>query len=176
MKNHFYDELIPAYIKGLTNLLALIAKAEKHAKREKFDFGNILNARLAPDMHNFIAQVQYAYFTVLESVGTLSGKTPPKFAYREKSAIDLKNSIKRMIAYLRGVKPQHFEDAAKKHIETFLAPEKEMNSQTYIRLAALPNFYFHLTTAYDILRHNGVQIGKSNYIGKLPTKQIKRRK
>lgn len=176
MENHFYHELIEPYIKGLSNLDSLIVKGERHARVSKFDVSNILNYRLAPDMHNFITQVQYVCFTALESVEALTGKKAPSLPYDEKDVKDLRMSIKKTLDYVRKIRPEHFEGAEGKYVESFLLSNEEIGSRAYIHLAALPNFYFHLTTAYNILRHNGVLIGKDDYLGKLPARPIKKKK
>ena len=165
---HLFNELVPSYIRGLTVLNTLIEKAEQHAKREKFPVENLLVARLAPDMHTFIQQVQYAYFTVIESMEHLTSRTPPQMNYSETSAKDLKDSLKKVLTYLGKIQSKDFKEEENGTVESYLSPGKKLPIFVYVRFASLPNFYFHLTTAYDILRHNGVRIGKDDYIGKLP--------
>lgn len=164
----YYRELIPAYKQGLMVLSTLVTKADRHARKEKFPVENLLNARLAPDMLTLIGQVQYAYFTIIESLEHMSGRKPPEMGYDEKNVADLQKSIKKVLSYAKRIKPKDFERSKESVVETYLDPGKRISKGTYVHLAALPNFYFHLATAYDILRHNGVRIGKDDYIGKLP--------
>lgn len=166
MDSSLYENTISRYIRGLTNLLALMNKGEKYAQK-KFDTGIILQARLAPDMYNFTQQVQYAYFMALESATLLTGRTmPSEFKYDEKTMDQLVTSVKKTIIFLRSIKPRELERRPKQ-VVSFLAPKKKINTAFYINHLATPNFFFHIVTAYDILRHLGVPLTKDDYLGSL---------
>lgn len=166
--NTLYDTTIPVFVHGLNRIRAFLLKAEQHADDKGLAMKELLEARLAPDMFNLTQQVGYAYFMSLEAAGNLSGKTPPEMGYDEKSASDLYASLEQVVRFLKSVGPADIEDSATKEIETFLSPEK-VRLHRYVHYFALPNFYFHVVTIYDILRHNGVPLRKPDYIGSPPS-------
>ena len=165
MKNSIYDGSIPVFVKFLGNLLKLTNKGAQFAKRTKRSEKSLLSAKLAPDMYNFTQQVQYAYFTALEAGAALSGKAMPEFAYDEKSVKELQKSLVRAIAFLQSIKPKDFANSEKKKVKTFLDEKKTFAGVHYVNMLAVPNFFFHVSTAYDILRRLGVKIGKDDYLG-----------
>lgn len=160
---------IPVFAKSLKNLLGILGKAEKFAKEKKFDTKRYLELRLAPDMFNFASQVEYACFMAVETAEKLSGKKQPKLTYDSKSFEALKINTKKSVAYLKSIKSESLLDAEKKLLPLFYDSKTFMKGNDYVRQLAVPNFHFHYVTAYDILRHNGVPIGKDDYLGKLST-------
>ncbi len=165
MKYTPYDLTIPVFVHGLETLGKLLKKAKRHATHKRVSMQKLLTGRLAPDMYTFTQQVQYAYFMALETAVNLSGVPMPKtFAYKEKTAADLDREIKRAIRFLKAVKRGRY-GASKKGVQTFLNPKKKYKVSYYVTMLALPNFFFHVTTAYDILRHKGVPLKKGDYLG-----------
>jgi hypothetical protein len=160
-----YEETIPIFIRSLSNLLKIMEKAEKHAKRKKIDPSVLLKKRLYSDMFNFTKQVQYTYFMALDATVNLSGVPAPKFAYDEKSMTELKKSVRRTVAFLRTIRSSDMKKNAKKRMPVFFDAKQKLSVADYVHNLALPNFFFHYVTAYDILRHNGVPIGKDDYLG-----------
>lgn len=166
MKYTLYDITIPVFIRGLENLRKVLAKAKRHATKKRVSMSGLLRSRLAPDMYTFTQQVQYAYFMALETAVNLSGRAMPKsFKYDEKTVADLDRTLKMAIAFLKSTKRATFSGADKKKITTFLDPKVKTKADFYVRELALPNFFFHVTTAYDILRHKGIPLTKDNYLG-----------
>lgn len=166
MKNQYFDTSIPVFVHGLENLLKILTKGKRHAAKKRLSMETLLHAKLAPDMYNLIQQVQYAYFMALEAACNLSGrKMPEDFKYEEKTLGDLEKNTKMAISFLASIKPKELKDAGKKRITTFLDPKAKFKSEFYITELAVPNFFFHVTTAYDILRHKGVPLTKDDYLG-----------
>lgn len=146
-------------------------KASIHATNKKFEMDVLLNARLAPDQFNFIRQVQIACDTAKLCAARLAGKEAPKHEDNEKTLLELKGRIESVIGYLKTFKPEDFNGAEDRKISQPRWEGKYLTGFEYVNHHALPNIYFHITTAYSILRHNGVDIGKKDYLGELPFKQ-----
>lgn len=167
-KSELYASTIPEFIRGLERLLHFMAVARRHAHKSKFNADVLLTARLYPDMYTFIQQIQYAYFTALDFTRQLTARKPPKMKYDEKTYEDLIASIKKVRGYLRKLGPRDFSGAEQKTAAPYFTPKLQLPARTHARLMTLPNFYFHVSTAYAILRHQGVPLGKKDFIGKLP--------
>lgn len=146
-------------------------KAETYAKTKGFDVNVLANDRLAPDMFPFTKQVQIACDTAKLCASRLSGKDAPVNDDSEKTFEDLKGRIKNTVKYLETFKASDFEGAETKHITQPRWEGKYLTGKEYVIHHAVPNIYFHTTTAYAILRHNGVDIGKKDYLGELPFKK-----
>lgn len=160
-----FSSPIPVFVLYLSHLITLIAKAEASARKRGFDATVLMEARLAPDMYPFVKQVQYAYFMAFETASRISGVPYPQFAYDEKTPADLKVSLNSAITFLKDKKLTAVLGPTTK-VESFvLAPKKKIALAQYVNEVAIPNFFFHYTTAYDILRHNGVPVGKDDYLG-----------
>ena len=163
-----YQISIPVFIQMLGNLKKILKKAERYAAKNKIDPNVLLNARLAPDMHPLTRQVQIASDTVKGCVARLSGRAIPKYRDNEKSFADLYRRIDRTIAFARKVKVGDIDGTEDKGIELkFPQGSLKFKGKPYLLHFVLPNLYFHVTTAYAILRHNGLNIGKRDYIGKV---------
>lgn len=159
---------IPVFIHTLGNLKKILRKAERHAAAKKIDPNVFLNARLAPDMHPLTRQVQIASDTVKGCAARLSGRSVPSFKDNEKSFADLYRRIDRTVAFIKKIKAQDIDGTENKTIELkFPQGTLKFKGRPYLLNFVLPNLYFHVTTAYDILRHNGVNIGKRDFIGKV---------
>lgn len=158
---------ITQFTKMLRNLSLLIDKAQKHADANKFEPEVLLNSRLSPDMLPFASQVQMACDTARLATSVLTGKQSPVFEDAEETIQDLKASIEKTIGYVTSMKESDFSGWEERKVAppgwagTFLGID-------YFYQHAVPNFYFHMVTAYAILRHKGVRIGKMDYIGQLP--------
>ncbi len=163
-----YKMTVPLFTKTLNNLSLLLDKAAQHAEAKKFDVEVLLNSRLAPDQFAFIRQVQIACDTAKLCVSRLTGKEAPSHADTEKTLPELKARIKDTVQYLNSVSANDFNGAEEKHITTPRWENKYLLGSDYVTHHAIPNIYFHVTTAYSILRHNGVEIGKKDYLGDLP--------
>ncbi len=162
---NIFREMVPVFIQFLGNLSAVLDKSHKHLGR-KLGEKKLVEGRLAPDMYNLRQQVGYAYFMTLESMSNLTGKQGPKFTYNEKNIKELRTSLSRTIKFLKTIKPKDFAVSGGKRIKTFLLnPTQKVSRDKYIHELAIPNFFFHVTTAYDILRHLGAPIGKDDYLG-----------
>jgi hypothetical protein len=157
---------IDTFVPMLRSLLKIIDKAAQHASAKSFDGTVLANARLAPDMFPLIRQVQIACDTAKNGTARLMGREPPKFEDNEQSLDQLKGRIEKTIDYLEKADPAAFNGAEERDIRIPLPKELvlEMKGLQYLRDWALPHFYFHVVTAYDILRHNGVDIGKFDYL------------
>ena len=166
--SELYASTVPELIRGLERLLHFMAVARKHARTSKFDADVFLTARLYPDMYTFIQQIQYAYFTALDFTRQLTTRKPPKMKYDEKTYEDLIASIKKVLVYLCKLGPEDFAGAEQKTAAPYFTPKLRMPARFHARLVTLPNFYFHLSMAYAILRHEGVPLGKKDFIGRLP--------
>lgn len=165
-----YEMTAPQYTKMLHNLTRLLDKAVTLAETKKFDVDVLLNSRLAPDQFNLIRQIQIATDTAKLSCSRLTGKEAPKHEDNEKTLPELKARIESVIGYLNAFKAEDFKGSETRQITTPRWEGKHMIGADYVQQHAVPNFYFHVTTAYAILRHNGVDIGKKDYLGDLTLK------
>jgi hypothetical protein len=162
-----YDVLVPPLTKMLTALDGVLKKAEADAEARKIDPSVLVNARLAPDMFPLVRQVQIMTDQVKGGSSRLAGQEPPKWPDEEKTFADLHARIAKAIAHLKTFKPTSFDGAETRTIELkFPQATFTFNGKDYLLTNVLPNFYFHYTTAYAILRHNGVQIGKGDFLGR----------
>jgi hypothetical protein len=165
--SELYASTVPELIRGLERLLHFMAVARRHARKSKYNADVFLTSRLYPDMYTFIQQIQYAYFTALDFTRQLTARKPPKMKYDEKTYEDLIASIKKVLDYLRKLGPKDFAGAEQKTAAPYFTPKLQLPARAHARLVTLPNFYFHISTAYAILRHEGVPLGKKDFIGKL---------
>lgn len=168
MSVSMYQISIPVFVQMLGNLKKILKIAEKHAAAKKIDPSVLLNARLAPDMHPLTRQIQIASDTVKGCAARLSDRAIPKFKDNEKSFADLYRRIDRTVAFVKKAKAKDIDGTEEKVIELkFPQGSMKFKGKPYLLHFVLPNLYFHVTTAYAILRHNGVNIGKRDYIGKV---------
>ena len=161
-----YQASIPVFLHSLGQLSKILDKAANHAETLKFDPSILLSARLAPDMYPLSRQIQVASDTAKGAGARLAGVEVPSFPDNETSFAELQERIAKTAAFLRGLDPTAFEGAAEREvILKFPNGEMKFAGAEYLSYFALPNFYFHAVTAYDILRHNGVAIGKMDFMG-----------
>jgi hypothetical protein len=157
---------VPMFVRMLGNLNKFIEKAEAHAQAKKFDPAVYLAARLAPDMLPFTRQVQIACDTAKFCVARLAGVEAPKHEDNEASLADLKARIAKTLAFVQSVPAEQIAGTEDKDIHV---PRRDgvmvMKGEAYLKHFDTPNFYFHVTTAYALLRHNGVELGKGDFLG-----------
>ena len=148
-------------------LSKILDKAAAHCEAKKIDQAVLLGLRLAPDMLPFVKQVQLTCDFAKNCVGRLTGE-PPKFPDEEKTIAELKARIAKTLDYVNGFKAADIDAADSKDVTFPIGPQKTMTlkGDAFVIHFVLPNFYFHATTAYDILRHNGLEIGKMDFIGR----------
>jgi hypothetical protein len=157
---------VPAFVRGLTILSTLLKKGEEHAAQAGIKPETLLGARLAEDMLPLTAQVQRASDTAKFAVQRIGGGEAPKFADDETSFAQLQERIASTIAYLQSVDAAQLDAGAEREVTLkFGSFGANFTGESYLLTFALPNFYFHVVTAYDILRNQGVKIGKLDYLG-----------
>jgi hypothetical protein len=163
-----YQASVPVFVKMLGNLSAILGKAAAHADAKKFDPAVLVQARLAPDMLPLARQIQIASDSAKGAAARLAGLEIPAFADTETTLADLQERIAKTIAFLETVKPEQIDGSEEKAIVVKMRTgELNFTGQPYLLHFAMANFYFHITAAYAILRHNGVEIGKMDYLGGL---------
>ena len=162
-----YSSTIPVFQQMLGGLSQVLAKAEAHAADKKIDSNALLQARLYPDMFPLLRQVQVATDFAKSVAARLAGVEVPKLDDKELTFADLQARISTVLAFVGGLDAALFLDAATREIITQAGTpkEKRFTGQSYLLNYGLPHFFFHTTTAYSILRHNGVEVSKKNYIG-----------
>ena len=161
-----YQASVPVLTRGLEVLSDLLRKGEAHAREAGLDPASIVAARLAPDKLNLAGQVQRASGTAKYTAARLTEEAGPSFADDEATFADLHERCARTVAYLEAVRPETLEGSETRMI-TFggEAQKTTLPGDAYLLSFALPNFFFHVTTAYDLLRHVGVPLGKADYLG-----------
>ncbi|MDQ0321267.1 hypothetical protein QO002_003405 [Pararhizobium capsulatum DSM 1112] len=161
-----YSLSIPVFLRGLAVLSAILAKAKIHATENAIPLETLFNARLAPDMLTLAGQIQRVSDTSKNAVGRLTTITAAGFPDTEQSFEELEERVHKTIAFLETVTPQDMEGSGEREVAINLGKLKYTFTGTeYLLTFAIPNFFFHLTTAYDILRNQGVPVGKIDYLG-----------
>jgi hypothetical protein len=161
-----YDASVPRFAAMLKNLSAILDKAEAHAAARKIDPLNFTQARLFPDMLPFTRQVQIACDTAKGAAARLAGIDNPKHDDTEKTFAELKGRIDRTLAFIEGVPREKIDGSeAREVVLQQRGGEVRYKGQQYLLGVAWPNFYFHVTTAYALLRHGGVELAKKDFIG-----------
>jgi uncharacterized protein len=164
-----YNASVLVFEIGLNALSAILDKAEAHAEAKRIDPTALLTARLFPDMFTFTRQVQSACDQAKNGAARLTGIDPPKYEDNEKTIAELKARVGKAVAFLKSLEASKMDASANREITFPLGPNKgHMKGADYLNHFVLPNFYFHLATAYDILRHCGVEIGKRDFLGAIP--------
>lgn len=157
---------VPVFVKMLGNLLTWLDKAQAHAEARRFDAANYLGLRLAPDMLPLSRQIQIATDGAKGCAARLSGQEVPKWADDETTLDQLRARVQRTIDYVQSVPAAAFEGSESREIVLQMrAGELRFQGEDYLRHFVLPNFYFHATTTYALLRHAGVELGKRDYLG-----------
>lgn len=161
-----YEASIPVFKRFLSNLTVILTKAADFADARKIEHSVLLNARLFPDMYPLVKQVQIATDQAKGAAARLAGVEIPKFEDNESNFAELHERIAKTIAFIDTVKPEQLEGSENRDIVLTLRDKKlEFKGLQYLLTWVQPNFYFHVTTAYDILRHHGVEIGKRDFLG-----------
>jgi hypothetical protein len=161
-----YQASVPVFLRGLKNLSAILEKATAHAAERKIDPIVFLTARLAPDMFPFTRQVQIASDHAKGATARLAGVEVPKFEDVEKSFDDLQQRLSRVAEFVATFEAVRIDGSEDREIVLPIGGRQlTFSGRTYLLNFALPNFYFHSTTAYAILRHNGIALGKGDFIG-----------
>ena len=160
-----YYQAVAQCAQSLKNLETCFDKAEQHAAAKQFDVGVLMKSRLAPDMHDFIYQVQSACDYVKAAAAWLSGQTPPRHEDNEKTIDELRTRIRKTVAFVESVKETQYAGASAQKVKLSWAPGQVISGGDYLLQMTIPNVYFHLAIAYAILRHNGVDVGKRDFLG-----------
>jgi len=158
-----YQAAIPVFRKMLTNLKAILEKAAAHAQAKKIDESALVNARLFPDMFTLTRQVQIATSFAVGTGARLAGMEPPAFEDNEQNFVELITRVDRALDYVASLSATQIDGSEAREIVRPIRGEPHR----FTGMNYLPNFYFHVTTAYAILRHNGVELGKADFIGGL---------
>ena len=163
----FYDAVVPAYLQMLNSMTGLLTKAEAHCAAKKIDPSVLLGSRLFPDMLPLSKQIQLVSDFATQGCARLTHSEVPSNPDTEKTFEELKQRLARTIDYVKSFKPEQFEGADTKDVTFPTGPDKTttLKGQQFLSAFSLPNFYFHATTAHGILRHNGVEIGKRDFMG-----------
>jgi hypothetical protein len=163
---------IPVFEIALSALSGILDKAAASAETRKIDPSVLLQCRLYPDMFPLVRQVQTAADLAKNGVGRLADVEFPKYEDSEATIAELKDRVAKTIAFLKTIDPKKVDGSSGREIIFPLGPTRagHMNGADYLNHFLLPNFYFHLTAAYAILRHNGVDIGKQDFLGAIPIK------
>ena len=160
-----YDATIPPLSRTLNNLAHLLKKGEEHAEAKGFEPAVLFNARLFPDMYPLSRQVQIATDMSKGAAARLAGVEIPSYEDDETTFADLQARIVKTLTFLESVTPAQFVGAETRQIELMVRKAKmEFTGQDYLLKWVMPNVYFHVTTAYNILRHNGVELGKPDFL------------
>lgn len=169
MSLSLYDVSIPTFLHSLRSLKVILEKGVAHAEARKFDPNVFASMRLYPDMLPLSRQIQIASDAAKSAAARLSGAEPPKFEDNETTMAELIARVTKTIDYLEGFKPQQFEGDDNRII-TVKTPRTSYSFKAvdFVRHWALPNLFFHVTTAYALLRHGGVEVGKQDYLGPIP--------
>ena len=165
-----YDITVTQYSKMLDNLSRILDKAAQYAETKKFNIDVLLNSRLAPDQFNLIRQVQITCDTAKFGAARICGKEAPSHPDTETTLAELQARIKTVQDYLASFKPEDFVGAEARHVSQPRWEGKYLTGTEFVIQHSLPNIYFHITTAYSILRHNGVDVGKKDFLGNMPLK------
>lgn len=166
MANLMYSLSAPVFVRVLGNLEGILDKGAAWAEARRVDPSVLINARLFPDMFPLTSQIRIAGDFAKGAVARLTGQEPPKYEDNETTFGELKARLARTVAYVGTFRPEQFEGAETRTVTMRMRGEdKRFDGLTYLANIVLPNFYFHATTAYDILRHNGVELGKRDFIG-----------
>ena len=158
----------PIFTRMLANLLTWLDKAEAHAAARKFDTANYLGLRLAPDMLPLLRQIQIASDSAKAAMGRLAGAELPKWEDNEASFADLRARVAKTIDYVKSFQPAQIDGSETRAISV---PRRsgeplQFDGESFLKHYALPNFFFHVTTTYALLRHAGVEIGKGDFLGR----------
>ena len=169
MSLSLFDASIPTFLHTLRSLQNILEKGVAHAEARKFDPNVLATLRLYPDMLPLNRQVQIASDAAKGAAARLSATEPPKFEDNETTMAELIARVAKTIDYLQSFKPAQFEGADGR-VVTVKSPRNTFNftAADYVRHWALPNFFFHVTLTYALLRHGGVEIGKADYLGSVP--------
>ena len=160
---------VPIFVRMLGNMLTWLDKAEAHATAKKFDTSVLLATRLAPDMLDFKEQIQIACDAAKFGVARLAGVEAPKFEDTEATLDELRARIRKTIDYVQGFKAAQIDGSEARDVTLKIAGKPlTLQGQPYLLQFVLPNFFFHTTAAYAILRHNGVELGKRDFVGHVP--------
>ena len=166
MNISMYQASAPRFVNTLKNLSSILDKAQAHTDAKKIDPRVLTAARLFPDMFAMSRQVQSACDTAKGAVARLAGVGVPAHEDTEQTFEELKARIAKTIAFINTIKPAQVDGSEDREVVLkFRSGEVKFKGMQYLLGQALPNFYFHVTTAYNILRHNGVEVGKKDYIG-----------
>lgn len=164
-----YEASVPVLLRGLSNLDAILIKAAAHAEARKFDPAVLVNARLYPDMFPLSRQVQISSDTAKGGAARLAGIEVPSYPDTEASFAELRARIEQTVKFLRGIERGQIDGSEERAVVLKLRTGTlEFKGQGYLFDFVLPNFFFHTTTTYAILRHNGVELGKPDFLGPLP--------
>lgn len=167
---NLYDATIPVLVKMLHNVEVWIDRAVALAEQKKFDPEIFTQLRLAPDMFSFTGQIQAMCDTAKYAAAKMTGKEAPSHPDTEKTLAELRARLATCIKYLETFTREDFVGCEDRTVSHGWMGGKSMRAGDYLDHFVLPNFYFHVTTAYDLLRHNGVDLGKMAYLGSLPFK------
>jgi hypothetical protein len=163
-----YQASVPCFVRTLGNLSAILDKAQAHVDAKKLDATALTSCRLFPDMLPMTRQVQIACDAAKGLVARLSGLENPVHEDTEKTLVELQARIAKTLVFVQSVTPAQLDGTEEKDIVVKRGDvETHYQGMQYLLGNALPNFYFHVTTAYNILRHNGVEIGKRDYLGQV---------
>ena len=164
---NIYDNTVPVLVHNLKSLAKILRKAEKHCEDKKIDPAVMLGMRLAPDMFNLMRQAQLVTDFAKGCGARLAGVAVPSYADEETTFEGLQVRIEKCIGFLESLDKTGFEGADTRELTLKIGGrDMTMTGQAYTNSAALPNLYFHLATAYNILRHNGVELGKGDFVGR----------
>ena len=162
-----YQASVPVFLRGFANLSAILTKAEAYAEAKKIDPAVLTGARLFPDMFPLTKQVQIATDVVKGGMARLAGVEIPSFPDTEVTFAELQARIEKCVAFLKTIKPEQVDGTEEKKV-TLKVGGNEMTfaGQPYLLSFIIPNFYFHSAVTYSILRHNGLDVGKMDFLGK----------
>jgi hypothetical protein len=162
-----HSACVPIFTRMLGNVAGWLDKAEAHAQAKKFDPGVFMQARLAPDMLPFVQQIQIACDAAKFGLARLSGREAPKFADDEKTFADLRERIRKTLDFIASVPAPAIDGTEDKDV---VVPRRDgsmtLKGEAYLKHFVLPNFFFHVTTTYSLLRHWGVELGKADFLGR----------
>ncbi len=165
IKVTMHYEAISQCTQMLKNIEGWLDKAEAHAAVKKFNVNTLMTDRLAPDMKPFKYQIQSACDYVKAAAAWLSGQVPPKHKDNEQTIDDMRARIRKTVAFAEGVREAQYAGASDRNVSLSWTPGKRLGGTDYLLQMAIPNTYFHVTIAYAILRHKGVEIGKMDFLG-----------